>query len=136
MSTHRGQVAERNAVVLPWFKHLDLNITQDFYLKNKHTLRVSFDIINVGNFLNKNWGIAKSFSSTSFLKFEGIAPAGDPNAGKPRYSFLYQDAANQIPYVNSFQDNFGAFSRWQGQIGIRYLFNDQPSRSASPRMSR
>lgn len=131
MSTHRGQIAERNAVVLPWFKHLDLNITQDFYLKNKHTLRLSFDIINVGNFLNKNWGIAKTFSSNSFLKFEGIAPAGDPNAGKPRYSFLYQDPANQIPYVNSFQDNSGIFSRWQGQIGIRYLFNDQSSRSAS-----
>ncbi len=126
MSTHRGQVAERNAAVLPWFKHLDLNVTQDFYLKsgkNRHTLRVSFDIINVGNFLNRNWGIAKTFSSNSFLKFEGIAPAGDPNAGKPRYSFLYQDASNQIPYVNSFQDSFGAFSRWQGQVGIRYLFN-------------
>jgi len=131
MSSHRGQIAERNAVVLPWFKHLDLNITQDFYLKsgkNRHTLRVTFDIINVGNFLNKNWGIAKTFNSTSpygssFLKFEGIAPAGDPNAGKPRYSFLYQDPSNQIPYVNSFQDSFGLFSRWQGQIGVRYIFN-------------
>ncbi len=126
MSTHRGQIAERNAAILPWFKHLDFNVTQDFYLKsgkNRHTLRFTFDIINVGNFLNKNWGVAKTFSATSFLKFEGIAPTGDPNAGKPRYSFLYQDAANQIPYVNSYQDNFGTFSRWQGQIGIRYLFN-------------
>ena len=34
MSKHRGQVAERNAVVLPYWKHLDLNITQDFYLKS------------------------------------------------------------------------------------------------------
>ena len=126
MSSHRGQYAERNAVVLPFFKHLDLNITQDFYImsgKNKHTLRVSFDIINVGNFLNKNWGVAKTFSSNSFLKYEGLAPAGDANAGKHRYSFLYQDAGNQIPFTNSFQDNTSIFSRWQGQIGIRYLFN-------------
>ncbi|GAC1438402.1 MAG: hypothetical protein NVSMB63_01870 [Sediminibacterium sp.] len=78
----------------------------------------------MGNFLNRNWGVARTFSSTSFLKFEGIAPASDPvNAGKPRYSFLYQDAANQVPFVNSYQDSFSAFSRWQGQIGIRYLFN-------------
>jgi hypothetical protein len=134
LSTHRGQYAERNAVVMPFYKHLDLNITQDFYLKtgkSKHTLRVSFDMINLGNFLNKNWGIAKTFAtpfntsnnSASFLKYEGLVPAGSPDAGKPRYSFLYQDATNQIPFVNSFQDNTGIVSRWQGQIGIRYLFN-------------
>jgi hypothetical protein len=116
------------------WKHLDLNITQDFYLKTgktKHTLRVSFDIINVGNFLNKNWGVAKTFATpfstsqnaASFLRYEGLVPAGSPDAGKPRYSFLYQDAANQIPFVNSFQDNTAIFSRWQGQFGIRYLFN-------------
>jgi hypothetical protein len=127
MSQHRGQHAQRNAVVLPYFKHLDLNVTQDFYLKakgNTHTLRVSFDIINLGNLLNRNWGVAKSFASTSFLKYEGlITNPTDPNVGKPRYSFLYQDANNQIPFVNSFIDNTSIFSRWQGQLGIRYLFN-------------
>jgi outer membrane receptor for ferrienterochelin and colicin len=135
MSSHRGQVAERNAVVLPAFKHLDMNITQDFYFKKgttKHTLRVTFDIINLGNFINKNWGIAKTFSTpfnssqnaASFLKYEGLVTTpGDANFGKPRYSFIYQDAANQIPFVNSFQDNTSIISRWQGQLGIRYLFN-------------
>ncbi|TDH28119.1 TonB-dependent receptor [Segetibacter sp. 3557_3] len=135
MSTHRGQVAERNAVVLPYFKRLDLNITQDFYFntgKDRHTLRVSFDMINLGNFVNKNWGISKTVSTpfntsqnaASFLKYEGlVSTPGDPNFGKPRYSFPYQDAANQIPFVNSFQDNTAIFSRWQGQLGVRYLFN-------------
>jgi hypothetical protein len=127
MSQHRGKYAERNAAVAPYFKRLDLNLTQDFYLntrRNRHTLRVSFDIINLGNFLNKNWGVAKSFSTTSFLKYEGLVTnPSDPNVGKPRYSFLYQDAANQIPFVNSYQDNTSIFSRWQGQLGIRYLFN-------------
>lgn len=126
LSTHRGQIAERNAAVLPWFKHLDFNFTQDFYMKTgktRHTFRFTFDIINLGNLLNRNWGLVQNFSNTSFLKFEGIAPVGDPNAGKPRYSFLYQDPSNQIPYVNSYQNSFSTFSRWQGQIGLRYLFN-------------
>lgn len=135
LSKHRGQVADRNAAVLPYFKHLDLNITQDFYLntgKNKHTLRVTFDIINLGNFLNRNWGIAKTWATpfnssqnaASFLKYEGLVTTpGDPNLGKPRFSFPYQDAANQIPFVNSYQDNTLIFSRWQGQIGLRYIFN-------------
>ncbi|MEP6615257.1 MAG: carboxypeptidase regulatory-like domain-containing protein [Ginsengibacter sp.] len=135
MKAHRGEVAERNGVVLPYYKHLDLNITQDFYLKtgtSKHTLRLSFDIINLGNLLNKNWGIGKIFSTpfntsqnaASFLKFEGLVKtAGDPNVGKPQFSFPYQDAANKIPFSSSWQDNTTTFSRWQGQIGIRYLFN-------------
>lgn len=127
MSRHRGEYAQRNAVVLPYFKHLDLNITQDIYFKSgkdKHTLRISFDVINLGNMLSRNWGVARSFSSTSFLKYEGLVTnLADPNVGKPRYSFLYQDPANQVPFVNSFQDNTSIFSRWQGQLGIRYLFN-------------
>jgi len=93
MSKHRGQYAERNAIVLPWYKHVDLNVTQDFYVKsgkNKHTIRLTFDLINLGNFLNPNWGIVKTFNNTSFLKFEGIAQSG-VNAGKPMFSFLYQD---------------------------------------------
>ena len=126
LSSHRGAYAKRNAVVLPYYKKLDLNVTQDFSLKtgtSKHTLRVSFDIINLGNLLNKNWGIAKTFSSNSFLKYEGLVTTPGADFGKPRYSFLYQDANNQIPFVNSYQDNTSIFSRWQGQLGIRYLFN-------------
>lgn len=135
LSSHRGQYAERNAVVLPYFKRLDLNITQDFYLntgKEKHTLRVSFDMINLGNFLNKNWGLTKTFSTpfntsqnaASFLKYEGqVNTTGDPNFGKPRFSFPYQDAANQIPFTSSFTESTSIYSRWQGQIGIRYIFN-------------
>lgn len=127
MKNHRGQVAERNGAVLPFFNHLDLNVTQDFYLKtgkNKHTLRLSFDMINLGNFLNKKWGIARTFSSTSFLKFEGlVTDPADPNIGKPRYSFLYLDPKNNVPFTNSYQDNTSILSRWQGQLGIRYLFN-------------
>src|SRR5829696_8718568 len=135
LSKNRGEYAERNAVVLPYFKRLDLNVTQDFYLKSKkdkHTLRVSFDIINLGNLLNKNWGLTKTFSTpfntsqnaASFLKYEGLVTvATDPNVGKPRFSFPYQDAANQIPFTSSFTESTSIYSRWQGQIGIRYIFN-------------
>lgn len=135
LNKNRGKYAERNAVILPYFKKLDLNVTQDFYVKagkNKHTLRVSFDIINLGNLLNKNWGLTKTFTTpfntsqnaASFLKYEGLVTTlGDPNVGKPRYSFPYQDAANEIPFTNSFTESTSIYSRWQGQIGIRYIFN-------------
>ena len=121
LSSHRGQIAAANAVVLPYFKKLDLNVTQDFSVKagkDRHTLRLSLDILNVGNLLNKYWGIVKSPTVTNFLRFEGIGADG-----KPAYSFTQQDAANLIPYVNSVSNSTSIASRWQMQFGIRYMFN-------------
>ncbi|WP_291920354.1 carboxypeptidase regulatory-like domain-containing protein [Chitinophaga sp.] len=129
LSSHRGEYAERNAVVLPFAKRMDVNITQDIFVysgkeRNKHTIRISFDIINFGNFLNKNWGISKMPNSPSFLKYEGLYR--DPSGAATHaaaYSFPYLDANNQIPVTNSWKDNTNTISRWQGQIGIKYLFN-------------
>ena len=58
LAAHRGQYANANAVIYPFFKQLDMNITEDISLKTgreRHTLRLSLDILNVGNFINKNW---------------------------------------------------------------------------------
>jgi hypothetical protein len=128
LSSHRGQVAERNAVVLPWFERFDFNLTQDIYLttkksNNKHTLRVSVDIVNAGNLLNKNWGTYSQFSTggtfmSSPLKYEGLTPDKHP-----RYSFPYLDPVNSVPLASSFKDDTSILSRWQMQIGFRYLFN-------------
>lgn len=122
LSTRRGKTAEANAVVNPYFKKLDLNITEDISFKTgaeRHTLRLSLDILNVGNLLNKYWGLAKSPSLSNFLRYEGLAADGKT----PSYSFTQQDPANQVPYVNSTSYNTSIFSRWQMQFGIRYLFN-------------
>jgi len=123
LSGRRGQYVQANAVVFPWWKHMDLNVTQDFYYQTKHagkhTIRLTMDLINVGNFLNKNWGIMKSQTTSTPLTFEGMGADGKT----PAFSFPYLDATNQVPLVNSYTDYTGIASRWQMQFGIRYLFN-------------
>jgi hypothetical protein len=123
LSTHRGKVVQANAVTFPWSKDLDLNITQDFYYQTKkagrHTIRLSLDLINAGNFINKYWGVVKQQTTSSPLTFEGMGADGKT----PSFSFPYVDATNQVPLVNSYSDNTGIISRWQMQFGIRYLFN-------------
>ncbi|HTE11286.1 MAG TPA: TonB-dependent receptor [Chitinophagaceae bacterium] len=135
LNFHRGQYAEANAVVMPFFKKLDMNITQDIYFftgknadRNKHTLKLSLDVLNVGNFLNRNWGLVKTPTLSSnasgfqLLTFEGLAADGKT----PLYSFPYQDAGSTTsfaPRTNSYTYNTGITSRWQMQFGIRYLFN-------------
>lgn len=132
LSKHRGQYAERNALVYPWFKRLDLNVTQDFFIKtgkdgsDRHTLRLSVDIVNVGNMINKDWGTYKIPSAGSgsgvlnvgILKYDKL-----DTDGTPIFSFPYRVASSQTPYTTSFKDDVSIFSRWQMQFGIRYLFN-------------
>ncbi|MEI7735314.1 MAG: carboxypeptidase regulatory-like domain-containing protein [Ferruginibacter sp.] len=125
LSSHRGQIAAANAVVLPYFKKMDLNITQDISMKtgkgegDRHTLRLSLDILNVGNLLNKYWGVVKSPTVTNFLRYEGLGVDGKT----PSFSFTQQDANNLTPFVNSFSNSTSIASRWQMQFGVRYLFN-------------
>lgn len=125
LSFHRGQYAEANSVVEPFFKNLDLNVTEDISIKtgkadkDRHTLRITVDMINVGNFLNRNWGLKKFYNINNILKYEGLAADGKT----PSFSFPYLDATNQVPLVNTYTNNTGITSRWQMQIGFKYLFN-------------
>ncbi len=126
LSSHRGQYVQANAVVFPFYKDLDINITQDIYITMKtktetfkHTLRFTLDLINAGNFVNKNWGLVKQQNTSTPLTFEGMAADGKT----PLFSFPFADATNQVPLVNSFVNNTSIISRWQMQFGIKYLFN-------------
>lgn len=129
LSKHRGEVAERGAGLLPYYNTVNVNITQDYFVEvhgNKNTLRLTADIFNVGNLLNKNWGLFQSSAvgATQPLSFRGmVVAAGDPNLGKPTFSFPFADNTNQIPITSSFRTNTGQASRWQIQVGLRYIFN-------------
>jgi hypothetical protein len=93
--------------------------------KTKHTIQVTADIINVGNLINRNWGLYQdaftgaSSGGVSILSYKGF----DTTTGKPMYSFPYLDKNNSIPVTKSFIYDTGQISRYQAQIGIRYIFN-------------
>lgn len=128
LSAHRGQFAQRNGTILPTYKRLDLHFAQDFMIKagkTKNTLEFTFDVINFTNLLNRNWGTYQvSYSgfnngATTVLRYMGK----DATTGQATYSFPYLDANNQIPVTKSFQNDISLASRFQGQIGVRYIFN-------------
>jgi outer membrane receptor for ferrienterochelin and colicin len=126
LSKRKGKYAERNGLLLPFYKRMDLNFSQDFMVKvggKRNTLRFSMDILNFGNLLNKNWGVLRTANRPALLTFKRVETAAGANLGKPVYSFPYLDAANQIPLTTSFQNSVGQASRWQVQMGIRYIFN-------------
>jgi len=140
LNSHRGKYAERNAVIFPWYNRVDANVSQDFYVKagkNTHTLRFSVDIVNLGNLINKDWGI---YQLPAAGTGSSILTSGVPNVinvglisakvganGVPVYGFPYQIAPTAtspgVPYTHSWKDDTSLASRWQMQFGIRYLFN-------------
>jgi hypothetical protein len=120
LNTHRGEYAKRNAAVAPYFSKLDLNITQDLKFKvgkELHTIKFSLDMINAGNFINRDWGVVKIPTATNILKYEGLAADGKT----PSFSLPFQTGTT--PFTQPYQNSTGISSRWQMMFGIKYLFN-------------
>jgi hypothetical protein len=115
LSAHRGEIAERFGAVNPWFSNVDLRILQDLSWDiggRSHTFQLSFDILNVLNFISSDWGVrsvasAAATSPLTLVEFNG--------AGEPVFNFTGPD--------KTYIDDPGLFSRWRAQVGLRYLFN-------------
>ncbi len=115
LSSRRGRYAERNAVRGPWSHIVDLKFLQDFSL-DKNTLQLSFDIFNFTNLINKDWGKVNFRPSNSQpIRFEGFEADGTT----PTFSFDPNNAAN----LDRVDDSGLLSSRWQMQVGLRYIFN-------------
>jgi len=113
LSKMRGQYTVRNGARMPWEHQFDLRLMQDIgtiFKGSKNTLQISFDVINIGNLLNKDWGHLYSLSNqASTLVNYVTANGGSYTFRKPTTSTAFA--------VSPFA------SRWQGQLGLRYIFN-------------
>lgn len=115
LSKMRGKYTVRNGARTPWEHQFDFRIMQDIgtiFKGSKNTLQISFDIINVGNLLNKDWG--RTYYNSVTNQASTLITYLSANGGS--YNFIKPTGGTVYP-----SDPF--FSRWQGQLGIRYLFN-------------
>jgi hypothetical protein len=114
LSSRRGQIAERNGARTPWNHELDMKLAYGLKLKNGKGLSFSVDMLNVFNFINKNWGRLVFVpnvvnSSFSLLDFRGI------ENNEPQFRFNIPEGTE--PHVT---DLFN--SRWRAQFGLKYNF--------------
>jgi outer membrane receptor protein involved in Fe transport len=120
---HRGQYAERNGAQVPWRNQVDLRIMQDIFTnigKNKNTIQFSWDVFNLGNFLNPSWGKVKIINASSILVPQNQGSLVPGGAVVP--TFRLQTVQGQIA-TRTFRDNVGIASTYYMQFGLRYLFN-------------
>jgi hypothetical protein len=133
LSKHRGEIAERNGAVLPWVGFVDARLLQDVFTnigKNRNTLQFSLDVFNIGNLINRNWGVSQTQQRNSPLSFVDY----DQTSGQPRFNFnpivnsrtVFPDgtATTSVQTLNTTNRYVTTeSSRYRIQLGLRYSFN-------------
>ncbi len=121
LGKYRGMVAPANAFTAKWTNSFDLRIAQELPgFWRGHKSEISLDVMNLGNLLNKDWGLIDDygfFSTRRVVNYAGI----DPATGKYVYNFGGSTDEAQIQENNNDKGNTGA-SRWSVQVGFRYKF--------------
>ena len=118
LSSRRGQYAERNAVFLPILFRSDLGVTQEVFQNvggRRNTLAIRFDILNLDNLINKQWGAGDRLVSATPL-----LPQGADANGALLYR-LRNFGTNLLS--TSYQHTAGLADVWRMQLGVRYTFN-------------
>jgi hypothetical protein len=137
LSKHRGEYMERNGATNPWQHQIDVKVLQDIFTnigKDRNTLQLTVDIFNVGNLLNSNWGRAQFANRTALLSYQGYNAAGQPVFTFPYLTNpVVTRGSGSTPGViatpgavltSTYRDDVTSLaSRWQMQVGVRYIFN-------------
>lgn len=114
LSQRRGEYTEKYGGESPWYGQLDLRILQDLNFntgKKKSTIQLSIDFVNLGNLYNSRWGVRKYATTSGYFQPLSVSY----NNNNPIYTF---DPSLYTTFVSSPD----LISRWQMQLGLRYIF--------------
>ncbi|GAB4191313.1 MAG: TonB-dependent receptor [Wenzhouxiangellaceae bacterium] len=106
----RGSIIERHACTSDWVHRLDLRLLQEIQLPGwDHKLELTFDIENLTNLIDSDWGRQQSFIQPFNAPIVDVAIN---DAGQYVYSNFREpnQTVSTIPSV------------WKMQLGIRYRF--------------
>jgi hypothetical protein len=121
----RGRVVSRYGSTSPWVNTFDLRLSQEVPgFTKKHKGVLSFDILNVGNLLNKRWGRIDE------VGFNSGTVGGVLNRGGNARSFVNYAGMSNGKYVYNTLQTVEDFttkqdkgeSQWALQVTLRYEF--------------
>jgi len=119
LSKHRGEYAQRGAVMLPLLHKMDLSVTQDVFKNikgHRNAGQFRIDIQNFGNMLNSDWGAGQRVIRNNILS----TPAFDAATGHLTYRM--QVVNNQL-VSKTFEPTSGILDVYQFMLSFRYSFN-------------
>jgi hypothetical protein len=114
----KGKHVKRNGDRLAFEHGLDFKIAQDFFIEaggRRHTLQITFDVFNFTNMINKKWGRRYYTSNNQYalIDWEGFEADGTT----AQYTFKAPGGE-----IFDIDDSGLNSSRWQAQLGVRYIF--------------
>jgi hypothetical protein len=124
LRNHEGGTVGQNGATSPWINQINLSLRQEipgFFKGNKGEIR--FDIFNLGNLLNKDWGQIYDVPFASAGGFtRSIANFRGVNAqGQYVYALPTTSGGDYNPPAFIKEDNV-AQSRWSVLVTLRYTF--------------
>lgn len=128
LSKNRGQYARRGGAYLPYRTLVDFSIAQDLFFKVKGTtqkFQVRADILNFGNFLNKDWGVGQAFNTLTPLlttSTSGTATCRPTGSVTTAANYCLNRVGGNL-LSSSYRSTSGVGDVYRVQIGIRYIFN-------------
>jgi len=102
-----GQMAERNGGINDFYGVFDVRLAKRFRIVRNHGVEFSVDVFNVGNLLNKEWGIGHNLGKQNLYTIKSFNPATE--------QFIYN--VNKSAGVSGLNGN-----PYQVQLGARYSF--------------
>ena len=108
----KGTHIKRNQMILPFEHHFDFHFAQDFFVDiagQRNTIQLNFDIINVGNLLNKKWGMY--YQTNSGYDLTPLTTKIGTNGA----TYQFYDPGEMYTNTN-------ITSRWHAQVGLKYIF--------------
>lgn len=125
LKKNRGKYAERGAVFLPMVFRADLSVQQEVFTElfgKRNSLEIRADILNVGNLINKKWGLGWRPVGGFGVGDRPLIPQGVDSQGRALYRLRTIPGSNQL--INtSFERTAGIGDVWRIQLGVRYSFN-------------
>ena len=117
---YAGKIVPRNSFTNPDVTKFDLRISQELpgFFKG-HKSEIALDIMNVGNLLNKDWGLIEDYGFYSTRRVANYAGI-DPVTGKYVYHFTRAD--NEAVQENNQDKGNTAVSRWSMMLSFKYKF--------------
>jgi hypothetical protein len=105
----RGTILRRGSCRNPWQSELDLRVSKSISVGGGHRAEITLDLFNLPNFLNSDWGIARS--SVPFFTEE-----------LPLLHLVGFDVAHDRGIYELNLPSPEGFGNWQAQLSMRYAF--------------
>lgn len=121
LNSQRGGIMTRNSCRNPSYATLDMSIRQSLPSIRGNSLSLEFQVFNVLNLMNPNWGKVQLAGGTANPQVTLVQQTGETNTGNIRTNQpIFTFDPNNLPtrYITS----TSAFGFWRTQVGIRYSF--------------